>query len=309
MSGVATAIAGAAVVGYLASTSSADTAADAQSGAADQANATQNRQYNQTRADNEQARVTGDMARNSMATGLGLANGVSFRQAYADKLQDVRNANPGISPNWVPTDQSVHDYISKNPDKYQTNKNDPGFGAFNRKFSKADMDADPVYQNGLQFGLDQGVQGINRQAASRGGLNSGATLKALTRFSSDYGSTKANESYNRFTNDQNTGYNKLAGVAGTGQVATNQISAYGANAANHINENQLGAGNARASGYIANGNALTGMANTAANGVRQYSALSGGNQPAQDSFSGYGNYWNGGQYDSAGMYMSGSGGT
>jgi hypothetical protein len=41
-------------------------------------------------------------------------------------------------------------------------------GSFARRFTSADMNADPVYQSGLQFGLDQGTQGINRQAAAGG---------------------------------------------------------------------------------------------------------------------------------------------
>jgi hypothetical protein len=123
-------------------------------------------------------------------------------------------------------------------------------GQFSRRFTQADMNADPVYQSGLQFGLDQGTQGINRQAAAGGNFLSGATLKALTRFGNDYGSTKANESYNRFNNDQNSQYNKLAGLSGAGQQATNQISAAGANMANQVSQSQINAGDARASGYM-----------------------------------------------------------
>lgn len=128
-------------------------------------------------------------------------------------------------------------------------------GQFGRRFTTADMNADPVYQNGLQFGLDQGTQGINRQAAAGGSFLSGATLKALTRFGNDYGSTKANESYNRFNADQNAGYNKLAGLSGAGQQANSQVGGAGMNMANQIGQSQQGAGNARASGYIGESNA------------------------------------------------------
>ena len=123
-----------------------------------------------------------------------------------------------------------------------------------RKFSAADMAADPVYNSGLQFGLDQGTQGINRQAAANGSYLSGATLKALTRFGNDYGSTKANESYNRYNNDINSQYNKLAGLSGAGMQATNQIGNATQNLSNNLASSQQGVGNARASGYIANGN-------------------------------------------------------
>jgi len=129
-------------------------------------------------------------------------------------------------------------------------------GQFDRRFTQQDLNADPVYQNGLKFGLDQGVQGINRQAAAGGSFLSGATLKALTKYGNDYGTTKANESYNRFNNDQATQYNRYAGLSGAGQQATNQVSAAGQNMANNVSANQIGAGNANASGYVGSANAL-----------------------------------------------------
>jgi hypothetical protein len=136
-------------------------------------------------------------------------------------------------------------------------------GQFDRKFSAQDLANDPVYNSGLKFGLDQGTQGINRQAAAGGSFLSGATLKALTKYGNDYGSTKANESYNRFNNDQTNQYNRYAGLSGAGQQATNQVSAAGQNMANQVSASQQGAGNARASGYMGQANALSG-------GVGQY---------------------------------------
>jgi hypothetical protein len=133
---------------------------------------------------------------------------------------------------------------------------DPQFGSLLRKFTMADRDADPVYQSGLQFGLNEGTKAINSRAGAGGSFLSGATLKALTRFGNDYGSTKANESYNRFNNDQTTTYNRLAGIAGTGQNATNQVSAAGQNYATNAGNNIMGAGNAQAAGIIGGANAL-----------------------------------------------------
>lgn len=141
-------------------------------------------------------------------------------------------------------------------------------GSLTRRFSAADLNADPVYQSGLQFGLNEGTKGINRQAAANGSFLSGATLKALTRFGNDYGSTKANESYNRFNNDQTQQYNRLAGIAGSGQTASNQVGASGMNMANNISQSQQGVGNARASGYLVQGNALQNGLNGAVSAYR-----------------------------------------
>jgi hypothetical protein len=152
---------------------------------------------------------------------------------------------------------------------------DPSFGSLTRRFSASDMAADPVYNSGLQFGLDQGTQGINRQAAAGGSMLSGATLKALTRFGNDYGSTKANESYNRFNTDQNSQYNKLAGLSGAGQQATNQVSAAGQNMANNISQSQQGVGNARGSAYLSQGNAWQNALNGGVSALRN--GMGGGN--------------------------------
>ena len=149
-------------------------------------------------------------------------------------------------------------------------------GQFGRRFQQSDLNADPVYQNGLQFGLDQGTQGINRQAAAGGSMLSGATLKALTRFGNDYGSTKANESYNRFNTDQNSQYNKLAGLSGAGQQATNQVSAAGQNMANNISASQQGMGNARGSAYLAQGNAWQNALNGGVSALKNAGTFGGG---------------------------------
>jgi hypothetical protein len=148
-------------------------------------------------------------------------------------------------------------------------QNDPAYGSLLRNFTMADRDADPVYQSGLQFGLDEGTKGINRMAAASGSSLSGATLKALTRFGNDYGSTKANESFNRFNTNQNSVYNKLAGMSGSGQQATNQVSAAGANMANNVSQNQIGMGNARGASSIAGANALSGGLSGAYKGYQQ----------------------------------------
>ncbi|MCR4308157.1 MAG: hypothetical protein NUV80_06380, partial [Candidatus Berkelbacteria bacterium] len=61
-----------------------------------------------------------------------------------------------------------------------------GSGELNKKFSIADFMEDPVTKLSYQSGLDLGTQAIDRMAGARGSRNSGATLKELTRFGTDY---------------------------------------------------------------------------------------------------------------------------
>lgn len=94
-----------------------------------------------------------------------------------------------------------------------------------------------------QFGMDQGMKGIQRQLAASGLAGSGAGLKAANNYAQGYAGQQFGDYYNR-----------LAGLAGIGQQATNQTGAYGTNYANQAGQNTLEAGNARGSSYIARGN-------------------------------------------------------
>lgn len=103
---------------------------------------------------------------------------------------------------------------------------------------------------GYQFGMGEGTKAIERSAASRGGLYSGATLKALQRFGQDYADTQMDRQYNR-----------LAGIAGTGMTATGGTTSAGQNYASQAGGAYQGAGNARASGYIGRQGAVMGGVN------------------------------------------------
>lgn len=120
-------------------------------------------------------------------------------------------------------------------------------------FTGADLQNEPGYQ----FALNEGMKGVTNSAAARGGLLSGAALKAASQYNNDYASTKYNDAFNRDA----TNKNRLATLAGIGQTASNVNTSSGLSTANNVGQNQLGVGNARASGYLANGNALTGALN------------------------------------------------
>lgn len=168
-----------------------------------------------------------------------------------------------------------------------------------KRFDKADLEADPVYQSGLQFGLDEGTKGIDARATAFGAYDSGATLKALTRFANDYGSTKAdesyaryntdmaninsrrNESYNRYNTDNTNAYNKLAAVSGTGQVATDEIGTAGAtktstlakageDKTSAVTDLTTDAGNARASGIVGSANSYSGLGSSITGATNSY---------------------------------------
>lgn len=134
-----------------------------------------------------------------------------------------------------------------------------------RRFTMEDLDADPVYQASLRFGLDEGQKAIERRARATGTFGSGGTLKELQRYTTDYTGAKAGEAFNRFQTEGTNIYNKLAGVAGTGQTAANTVAQAGQNTANNVSQTLVGQGNARGAASIAQANAITGGINNLAN--------------------------------------------
>jgi len=121
-----------------------------------------------------------------------------------------------------------------------------------RAFSMSDFNKDPGYQ----FRMAEGQRALEGSASARGSLNSGGTLRALTRYGQDMGAQEYQSAYNRFNNDQANRFNRLASMAGIGQTANSQLAQAGQNASNNISQNQMAAGNAISAGQIGQSNAL-----------------------------------------------------
>jgi hypothetical protein len=109
---------------------------------------------------------------------------------------------------------------------------------------------------GYSFRMSEGMKGLERSAAARGGLLSGSTLKGIQRFGQDLGSQEYMNAFNRYQTERNAQLNPLQSLAGVGQTSANTLGAAGtqfANTLGNIGMNQAGvqgnAGMARASAY------------------------------------------------------------
>jgi len=98
---------------------------------------------------------------------------------------------------------------------------------------------------GYQFRLSEATKAIERSAAARGRLRSGATMDALQRRVQGV----AADEYDTYAN-------RLAALAGVGQTANGATASAGANYANQQSQTNMAAGNARASAYQNTGNAI-----------------------------------------------------
>ena len=135
-------------------------------------------------------------------------------------------------------------------------------GYFNQTYTGQDIYSDPSYQ----FRLQQGQDAIQSSAAAKGGLLTGATLKALQNYGQESASQEYSNAYNRFNADQTNRYNRLSNLVGIGQNAAAQVGNAGAQTSQAIANNTMAGANALAAGQIGSANAWT-------NGTQQLGSL------------------------------------
>ena len=132
-------------------------------------------------------------------------------------------------------------------------------------FGMEQFQADPGYG----FRLAEGQKALDRQAAARGGLISGAALKGAQRFGQEMGSQEYTNAFNRYQTERQARLNPLQSLAGMAQTSVGQLGAAGQAMATGVGEAGAQAAQARASGYMGGANALS-------QGLSQYMGYSQG---------------------------------
>lgn len=143
----------------------------------------------------------------------------------------------------------------------------PG-GQFTKQFGMSDFEQDPGYG----FRMSEGLKALDRSAAARGNLLSGATLKGAQRYGQDLGSQEYQNAFNRYQTNRSNLINPLQSLAGVGQTSTNQGISAGNNYATNVGNlgmnaaaNQANAGltaaQANQSAYGTIGNAFSNYLN------------------------------------------------
>lgn len=122
------------------------------------------------------------------------------------------------------------------------------------------------------FRREEGMRGLERTAAARGGAFSGNALRALGERNSNLASGEFGDWWDR-----------QAGLAGFGQSATNATAMAGQNKANNVSNNMIGAGDARASGIAGQANAWSGAISGLTN-YGMYNGFGGGGGGGQNQF-------------------------
>lgn len=127
-------------------------------------------------------------------------------------------------------------------------------GEFATPFSKTQFTADPGYA----FRLSEGMKALDRTAAARGGLLSGATLKGAQRYGQDLASQEYQNAFNRYYAERTNMLQPLQSLAGIGQSSANTLTSAAGQLGSQIGSNIIGAGNAAAAGQVGVANAITG---------------------------------------------------
>jgi hypothetical protein len=146
----------------------------------------------------------------------------------------------------------------------RTNAMPPAF-----QFRPDQLTTDPGYG----FRLSEGLKALERSAAARGGLLSGGTGKALTRYGQEAASQEYGNAFNRGLTEYNAlrareseEYNRLAGLAGVGGTTAQQLTSAGQNystsagnlltgTASNIGNLMMNQGNTAANALLASGSA------------------------------------------------------
>ena len=122
----------------------------------------------------------------------------------------------------------------------------PG-GQFTKSFGMSDFEQDPGYG----FRMSEGLKALDRTAAARGGLLSGATLKGAQRYGQDLGSQEYQNAFNRYQTNRSNILNPLQSLAGVGQTSTNQGISAGQNFATNVGNLGMGAASNQADAGLA----------------------------------------------------------
>lgn len=137
-------------------------------------------------------------------------------------------------------------------------------------FGMDQFQADPGYQ----FRMSEGLKALERSAASRGILQSGGTLKDITRFGQDAASQEYQNAFQRYLAERQQKLQPLEYRIGLGQAAASGQAANVGTSAGRTGELTQALGNIRSAGIMGQANAFTNtlgnLSNLATQGAQAY---------------------------------------
>jgi hypothetical protein len=148
-----------------------------------------------------------------------------------------------------------------------------GYGSLAAPFT---ADTFKQYSPAYQFQLSQGQQGVLGGDSSGQGALSGAALKDLTSFNQGLAGTSFNNAFNQYQTQQQNIYGRLSDIANRGQSAASQTAQSGTALAGQAAQSATNIGSAQAGGIIGAGNAWSGGASSLGGLLAAYGGGGGG---------------------------------
>ena len=198
------------------------------------------------------AQQGGDMAWNAALGGRQDA-----QAANAQNLNEAKRGRDALSP-WTSSGGSALNKISGLLGLGHFVNNDGGYSLDNSNTGADQASARAGFQTdpGYQFRMDEGTKALDRSAAAKGTLLSGAQTKATQAF----GQGLASEEYGNY-------FNRLMGLAGLGANSTAQANGSSAGLVGAGSNALVQGGNMFAQGGAARGSAYASGANALASGI------------------------------------------
>jgi hypothetical protein len=263
-------VAGSAISGRSAS-KAAGKAADTQADAARYAADVQREEFERGVSLQDPFRRAGMAGQNELLRLLGITPEAESRGAIANRLAFEMPNFAGMNESQQTA--AINAELQRQRTLSEATRRSPQFGSQMRDFSMQDFQADPGYA----FRMTEGLKGLDRQAAARGGLISGAALKGAQRFGQELGSQEFTNAFNRFQTNRANRLNPLQSLAGVGQTTAQNLATQGQQFGSNVGNLALEGANARASGYVGQANAMNqslgNMANAIGQGVGMYNFM------------------------------------
>lgn len=227
------------------------------------------------------ANAYNDFQGNTQNALASLQEGKGYATDYGAAAQ---NALSGLYGNWDQAysqgSSALNNALAEWDSKYnQVRSDEAGYMALGQQglagYSGLLKDPSSVSSDpGYQFQLGQGVQALDRSAASKGLVLSGAQQKAVDQYGQDFASTYLDKILARYSNAINVGQTATTQVNNAGMTtAAGKGNAYNALAqlATATAAGKSNIGQASANAYLNTGNTLSGLSKSSAG---EYDSLS-----------------------------------
>jgi hypothetical protein len=265
------------VAGSVISGNAAESAAQTQAGAAENAQQIQQGEFNQVLGNEAPFVGTGQEANSQLAYLLGVGPNGQSAQGGPGSTGSMQNGASGPGARLGQGPGGATSTAAAPSSTYG------GYGSLLTPFNASNFKSmSPAYQ----FQLQQGAQGTLNQDSGAQGAESGAALKDLQSYNQNFANTSFNNAFQQYQTQQNNVFGRLSSLATLGQGAASNQATGASSFANSIGNSATNVGTALGAGQIGMGNAASSAANNLGQIGAAYAANSGGGFTPDSAFSG-----------------------